>query len=477
MVDGGCWYLLDRGLTCQSGLGLYEPVDGKVIFGAWVDSATAGTPNAFQTAGGDSPSLFNTRLGLNAGAFQLSQNLPVNISQYDHSKLTANLTLIEATKTGIYIVAISPYRTLTPIIESSDAILFLTVYPTSFVDGVYTDDDIASLAYQLSNITDPSLSSRRVMLRFAPEMNGYWFSYGLQPVKFVSEWKRIVTAVRAVTNRVAFVWSPNSGNLYPFGATKPSNATEAAALDTNNNGELDNGDDPYTPYWPGAEYVDWVGISLYWKGNIDTGTPPHDNSASPTDYWTQMVQGGPDGSNTAFPFYTMFADKYSIPLVMSEGGAAFALFQGPTNTTLPVNAGQITIEQTFWRSYLSTTVFSTYPKAKMFFNFEYAKYDEDATKDAQGNYIDDGVTRDYRITWDPSTLAAFKSDVASLSSTLQWAVNFVGGIDPLTIAGGQTPQSSTASISGTATAAATKSAAQSVGSSAFAIFFLLGLFF
>ncbi|KAJ3101169.1 hypothetical protein HK100_004583 [Physocladia obscura] len=124
-------------------LGLYEPADGKVIWGAWVDSAVAGTPNSYLTAGGDSPTLFDKRLGQNAGVFHLSQNLPLSISPFDGSQLTANLSLIEATKT--------------------DAILFLTVYPTSFSD--YTDEDIAALAYQLSNITDPTLSSRRVLLR------------------------------------------------------------------------------------------------------------------------------------------------------------------------------------------------------------------------------------------------------------------------------------------------------------------------
>ncbi|KAJ3131515.1 hypothetical protein HK100_006287, partial [Physocladia obscura] len=420
--------LLLFGLKATVALGLYEPADGKVIWGAWVDSSVAGTPNSLLTAGGDSPTLFDKRLGQNAGVFQLSQNLPLAISVYDGSKLTANLSLVEATKT--------------------DAILFLTVYPVSFTN--YTDEDISTLAYQLSNITDPTLSSRRVLLRFAPEMNGNWFAYGMQPVQFIAEWKRIVTAVRAITNRVAFVWSPNSANEYPFAATIPTNKTEATALDTNNNGVLDNGDDPFTPYWPGSEWVDWVGISLYWKGNPSSGTPPHDNSASPSDYWTQMVQGGPDGSNASFPFYTMFAAKYDLPLVMSEGGAAFALFQAPSSATLPVGAGQTTILQTFWRSYLNATFFSTFPKAKMFMNFEFVKYDEDSVTGE-----DNGVTRDYRITWNSDSLAAFQSDIAALSSTLQWAVTFVAGVDPLTIGGGQTPQSGASSSSSSGSGSST----------------------
>lgn len=28
-------------------------------------------------------------------------------------------------------------------------------------------------------------------------------------------------------------------------------------------GVIDNADDPYLPYYPGDQYVDWVGLSLY----------------------------------------------------------------------------------------------------------------------------------------------------------------------------------------------------------------------
>ena len=34
------------------------------------------------------------------------------------------------------------------------------------------------------------------------------------------------------------------------------------ALDTNGNGRLDNEDDPYSPYYPGDAWVDWVFIKV-----------------------------------------------------------------------------------------------------------------------------------------------------------------------------------------------------------------------
>jgi hypothetical protein len=67
----------------------------------------------------------------------------------------------------------------------------------------------------------------------------------------------------------ALVWSPNeaSGYPYPGGPYTPrSGDPEFTALDTNRNGQIDNGDDPFMPYWPGDEFVDWIGMSLYHFG-------------------------------------------------------------------------------------------------------------------------------------------------------------------------------------------------------------------
>ncbi|KAI8610025.1 glycoside hydrolase superfamily [Chytriomyces sp. MP71] len=394
-------------------LALYEPADGKVMWGGWVDSENA-TATGNIGVGGDSPATFNQRLGKNAAVFHMSQSIPLAISPFDQTEETVPLKLIEDTNT--------------------DAVLFLTVYPPQYVAGSWdqvTDSDLLKLAYQLGNITDPTKSSRRVMLRYAPEMNGNWFYYAQQPTRFKTEWVRMWTAVRAVTKRVAFVWSPNASNGYPFGGKQVPNA-QLGPLDSNGDGTLDNNDDPYTPYWPGDQYVDWVGMSVYWKGDPATGNPPHDNSLPPSDYWTQLVEGGGKfGGNKAYPFYTTWAKGKNLPLVMSEGGSAFAISQQGTSGTLPVGVGQLKIEQAFWQGYLNPTFFATYPKAKMFINFEYEKLNEDPALPTQN-----GVTRDYRITNDPTVLAAFQSDIAGLGNVLQWSSKFVAGLDPLTIGGG-----------------------------------------
>ncbi|KAJ3058539.1 hypothetical protein HDU98_005366, partial [Podochytrium sp. JEL0797] len=397
---------------------LYEPADGKLIWGAWVDSEDPKT--ATVGIGGDSPVMLNQRIQQNAGVFQFSQQLPLQISPYNNAEMAANVSLIQDTDT--------------------DAILLLTVYPDYNAPNpfdLYDDNDIMQLAQQLNNLTDPKKSSRRVMLRFAPEMNGNWFTYSQQPTRFVTEYRRVVDAIRSVTPRVSFVWAPNSANMYPFG-TPRANA-ELSALDTDGNGVLNFGDDPFTPYWPGADYVDWAGLSIYWKGNPFSGTPPHDNSAPPASYFIDMIQGGGDigfGSNASFPFYTMFNARYNKPFMMAEGGAAFALTQNPSPLPLPVGAGELVIAETFWNSYFDMRLLMEYPLIKMICNFEYIKIDEDPDNWQTDN---NGITRDYRDTF-PPTLDAFKKTLNSFEGTLQWAVKFVPGIDPLVIGGGQTPQ-------------------------------------
>jgi soluble lytic murein transglycosylase-like protein len=66
------------------------------------------------------------------------------------------------------------------------------------------------------------------------------------------------------------LWAPNYGGGYPF-ASGQYNAlpgtSDFALLDTNHDGVLNMSDDPYLPYYPGDDAVDWVGMSLYHWGS------------------------------------------------------------------------------------------------------------------------------------------------------------------------------------------------------------------
>lgn len=79
------------------------------------------------------------------------------------------------------------------------------------------------------------------------EMNGTWYPYseaypnsGVTAGDFVMAWQRIVNIFRKVgANNAAFVWSPNVPDVGPVAFTK---------------------------YYPGDDYVDWIGVSFY-SGN------------------------------------------------------------------------------------------------------------------------------------------------------------------------------------------------------------------
>jgi hypothetical protein len=78
--------------------------------------------------------------------------------------------------------------------------------------------------------------------------------FGVQPSKFIPFWRRVYTAVKAVAPNTDLVWAPNAGNNWPWGVQRSQLLPEDFALmDTNGNGVLDGGDDPYSPFYPGGE--------------------------------------------------------------------------------------------------------------------------------------------------------------------------------------------------------------------------------
>ncbi|MFJ3667037.1 glycoside hydrolase family 26 protein [Streptomyces sp. NPDC090106] len=102
------------------------------------------------------------------------------------------------------------------------------------------DDYIRRLADQIAAYDGP------LALSFAGEMNGPWNSWGPEHAKaadFVAAWKRVhdTFAEQGVTN-VIWVWTPH-------------------VIDSGTTAKL-------RPYYPGDEYVDWVGLIGYY-GPLD----------------------------------------------------------------------------------------------------------------------------------------------------------------------------------------------------------------
>ncbi|KAJ3125756.1 hypothetical protein HK100_010611 [Physocladia obscura] len=359
--------------------------DGKIVFGVWFDGTT-------DISGNDTTARVNDRLGFNAGAFHSWQMIPPlpapQFAPLQNADGTVNFDLYN---------------------EGTNAAVFLTVYP----QGLYnvTDTDILNLAAQCNKI---SALGRNVFVRFAPEMNGDWFVYGNNATAFIPLWKNFYTLMSNNAPQVAIVWSPNY------------------------NGPDSN--EPYDPYWPGAAYVDWVGLSLYWKGFV-ADWPWQVNKAAPSNYVAQIIDAqGPEGGSVSF--YKTYAVAYNKPFVISETGAAFNENIVNTNGSLtPISPGpgHVNLTMSFWDSFLFNQEFlTTYPLFKMVFSFELYK-------------VEDSVQRDFRALTDP-TLSPFVAGLQTLDNMglISWANSAVQSSETTTSTSTASTQSSTSSQKSTA---------------------------
>ncbi|KAI8614581.1 glycoside hydrolase superfamily [Chytriomyces sp. MP71] len=352
-------------VVCVSALGKLEPPDGRVIVGFWFDGNPGNTNTSL--SGGDSSSAVNKRIGLNAGAFQLVQALPLKVpdspTPLKNADGSANVDVLD---------------------DGTNAALFLTVYPQN---NDVADADIVALATQCQNIT--TRTGRDIFIRFGPEMNGDWFPYGNQPTQFISLWQRVHTTLNQIVPNVAMVWSPS----YNYNS--------------------------YSAFWPGAEYVDWVGLSVYWKGTSADAT---DNQLCPDTYAAQIINSDPGAFSepTYGHFYNDYAVKYNKPFVVPETGAAFqikSIFNG-VSSVADIGPGQAALQMSHWNSLLFNPALRTqYPLFKMAISFEIYKIETDGTYNGNNK----SEWRDYRSTVEPQTLAQFSAGLRSLGDAAIWA--------------------------------------------------------
>lgn len=87
-----------------------------------------------------------------------------------------------------------------------------------------------------------------VVLRYAHEMNGYWYPWHHDATAYVHAWRHVVNVFRREgAENAVFVWSVNP-SLYI--------TSDEVWLDE------------IRPYWPGSRYVDWVGSTMINFGGI-----------------------------------------------------------------------------------------------------------------------------------------------------------------------------------------------------------------
>ncbi|WKN50263.1 OpgC domain-containing protein [Nocardioides sp. Arc9.136] len=229
--------------------------------------------------------------------------------------------------------------------------------------GDLTDADAADLAEELATLHREL--DTFFLVRFAPEMNGTWYQWGQQPEAYVDAFRSVADAVHDATDHAAMVWSPVYGAGYPFGAAygdvDPDRVADVRSLDTDGDQQLDGRDDPYAPYWPGADAVDWVGLTLYHfgvdRGRVDNDLDPAeggetgdlessegfevDVAPAPGAFTERLEERfGYAAGTGGRPFYDRFAERHDKPFLVETA----ALWE-PDGDGDP----ELEIKQAWWR--------------------------------------------------------------------------------------------------------------------------------
>ena len=266
-------------------------------------------------------------------------------------------------------------------VRAQGAALMLTLEPNKGLETV-TPASAKALAEQLAMVNETGVP---VYLRFAHEMNGSWYAWSQDPEAYVRAFREVAAAVHEVAPDTAMVWAPNYGGGYPFSGGQfeaREGSAARALLDTNGDGKVSIEDDPYAPYYPGDDAVDWVGMSLYHWG---AAHPWGENELPEPVKFTQQLRGeydGTGGDDRPLPdFYADYAVAHGKPLAITETAAFYAVgVEGDD---------ELELKQQWWQQVFSEDLPSRLPQLKMINWFEWRKFESEV-----GGEVDWTVTRD-----------------------------------------------------------------------------------
>lgn len=256
------------------------------------------------------------------------------------------------------------------------------------IDGLaaVTDDVAADVAGLAASVNETGVP---VVIRFAHEMNGSWYAWGQQPIAYIDAFRRVAAAVHADAPGSAMMWAPNNADGYPFegGASAAQPGTpDFALLDTTGDGVLNLEDDPYAPYYPGDDAVDWVGMSLYHWGSAH---PWGENEMPEEGKFAAQLTGtysGAAGDETAAPdFYQVYGVDHGKPVAVPET-AALVVPRGDPE-------GELAIKQAWWRQVLSAETAERFPALKMVNWFEWEKFEPEVQDEVSWSVLEDQQTR------------------------------------------------------------------------------------
>ncbi|MFC4784841.1 OpgC domain-containing protein [Nocardioides sp. MAHUQ-72] len=313
----------------------------------------------------DDPRAYADRLGLQPSLYSVPVDYP--LGDDDEDALRSSVTSV-ATQGAVAVVDLEPQVALDDL-DGADA------------------DRLADVLADLHRELDTFF-----LVRFAPEMNGSWVTWGQQPRSYVPAFRLVADAVHAATDQAAMVWAPAYGSGYPFGkaygAVDPSGTREEDELDTNGDARVDERDDPYGPYYPGDEATDWVGLTLYRFGGVDANTVPE-----PEEYAQRLDERWGYGDRTRrTSFYDRFAESAGKPVLVETGALYNAAVGG---------ADELDVKRAWWRQVLAAN--ESHPLIGALSWLEVARVEAET----------DGKLADWRATHTGRLAGAFRSDVSA----------------------------------------------------------------
>jgi len=159
-----------------------------------------------------------------------------------------------------------------------------------------------------------------ILIRFAPEMNASWYPWGQRPTQYKQVFRKLAKVLHTESPKTGMIWSPINGLGYPFSSGQYAcgkENPEFKLLDTNYDDKLCQNDDMYTPFYPGDDVVDWVGMGILHLG------PEHalGNNALPG---IDLADGILRGEYSIPSFYDLFCRKRNAkPLVITALSALY----------------------------------------------------------------------------------------------------------------------------------------------------------
>lgn len=215
----------------------------------------------------------------------------------------------------------------------------LTVRPGIALKDI--NDDVAS-AFARQITTAAAGFRGKVLVRFAPEMNAPWVSWGQEPEAYRAAFDNVAAALRSTLPDPEMVWSPTAEKDYPFQVetSTPPKGVPLGSVDTSGNGVWDQDDSAFEPYYPGDDVVDWVGLSVY---HDTTGAGKASNTLPAAGEFNEALHVSSGGISSGGPgtdnFYNTYAQARGKPLLV-ETGAFYSPGAG--------GASELDVKQTWW---------------------------------------------------------------------------------------------------------------------------------